>query len=130
MSYDGSGSRASLGFASKAITATGNYETTFGVTDIGDEMYAAIALFQPAAGTTVGVTAATFPFANTSVVTNARKNVSVTASSFPFAGESLAVIRDTLVSVTAAAWACVGASVGAAGTRIFSRLRVAFGIGI
>lgn len=133
-SADGSSTRSPLYIASKAISGTGNYSCTFSCTDTGDEMYGAIALFQPASGGntpaptsmaaagTSSVSIAARAAARTALTAAGAASVSVTAraaarTSLTTAGLATVAIgtrASALTSMSAAGAATVGMSARAA----------------
>ncbi len=77
--YAAGSDRASVGIATRTFSAAGSYSCTFGVTDTGDEMYGAIALF--GASTTISTASvAVSGSASVGVVSQARATSSVEVS--------------------------------------------------
>lgn len=124
LSFDGSGTRSALIIATKPITAPGDYSTTFSCTDTGDEMFAAIALFQVAEGdvpVVLSAAGAAVPLLAGAGAIAAGSSVLLSAAGarVPLEAGAAAISIGTSV-VLSAAGASIGLFAGAAGVSIGS----------
>ncbi len=111
--YAAGSDRASVGIATLTYSATGNYSSTFSVTDTGDEMYGAVALFGSALNNyTLACDVGTFTFTGVDAGLRAARLLVADNGAFALTGNDLALARGLRLTAEVGSYTLTGIAAG------------------